>query len=260
MSAPAEELGAAAAPAGCYLYAVVEAAGAGRLSAAGLRGIDGAPVSAVVGGALAAVVSPIGRGRIRPERRNLAGHQAVLSHLLRDEPAVLPMAFGLISAGEDAVLRVLQVNRGSLLRQLVRVAGKVELGLRVSWDVPNVYEYLVGTHPALRAARDRIAQGGVGRDEMIEIGQLFDRLLGQERDACYERVAGVLSRHGIDLRRSAARTEREVVNLSCLVARAEQDAFERHVSEAAAGFDNHHTFDISGPWAPHNFVELNLKL
>ena len=29
------------------------------------------------------------------------------------------------------------------------------MGLRVSWDVPNIFEYFVNTHPDLRAARDR---------------------------------------------------------------------------------------------------------
>ena len=31
------------------------------------------------------------------------------------------------------------------------------------------------------------------------------------------------------------------------------------VAEFAGNLDNHYTFDINGPWAPHNFVELNLK-
>jgi hypothetical protein len=32
------------------------------------------------------------------------------------------------------------------------------------------------------------------------------------------------------------------------------------VFAAAKLFDNNFTFDYSGPWAPHNFVELELDL
>ena len=50
------------------------------------------------------------------------------------------------------------------------------------------------------------------------------------------------------------------MNLACLVRRDAQEEFSAGVFEAAKLFDNNFTFDYSGPWAPHNFVELDLNL
>ncbi len=50
------------------------------------------------------------------------------------------------------------------------------------------------------------------------------------------------------------------MNLACLVRREAQEQFEAGVFEAAKLFDNNFTFDYNGPWAPHNFVELDIKL
>ena len=35
--------------------------------------------------------------------------------------------------------------------------------------------------------------------------------------------------------------------------------FEVAIFEAARGFDNNFTFDFNGPWAPHNFVDVELR-
>jgi hypothetical protein len=47
--------------------------------------------------------------------------------------------------------------------------------------------------------------------------------------------------------------------LACLVKRDAQEAFSACVFAAAKFFDNNFSFDYSGPWAPHNFVELDLE-
>ena len=56
------------------------------------------------------------------------------------------------------------------------------------------------------------------------------------------------------------RDEREVMNLACLVDRDRLKDFETGVVEAARGFNNDFAFDFNGPWPPHNFVEVELRL
>jgi hypothetical protein len=56
------------------------------------------------------------------------------------------------------------------------------------------------------------------------------------------------------------RNEREALNLACLVRREETAEFENAVFKAAKLFDNNFAFDYNGPWAPHNFVQIDLKL
>jgi hypothetical protein len=44
------------------------------------------------------------------------------------------------------------------------------------------------------------------------------------------------------------------------VGRDAEARFEDGVLEAAKLFDNNFLFDYNGPWAPHNFVDIELKL
>jgi len=137
---------------GKYLYAITYDAGPRSY---GDVGIDGNKVYTLADGQVAAVISDMGNGRIRPERRHIAAHQEVLKRLLHEEVTPLPISFGIIADGAREIKKILAMNRKAFLEQLRRVDGKVEMGLRVTWDVPNIFEYFVNTHAELRAARDQ---------------------------------------------------------------------------------------------------------
>lgn len=245
---------------GRYIYAVVPGPGAQVYA---FKGMEGKPVYTITKGKVAAVVSDVPNDKIRPERRHLAAQQAVLKGLMQETLAVLPMSFGIIAEGPKAVQEILTRNHNTLATQLQRVAGKVEMGLRVAWDVPNIFEYFVNTHPELRAARDRFF--GRNRvptqEDKIEVGRLFDRVLQEDREEHTERVEEILSPCCFEIKRNSPRNERDVMNLACLVGREVVDKdFEAAIFEAARGFDNNFAFDFNGPWAPHNFVDLELEL
>ncbi len=244
---------------GRYLFAIVSAPGEQHY---GFAGIDGAAVYTISNGRVAAVVSDVPNEKIRPERRHLAAQQAVLKGLLSTADAMLPMAFGIIADGPQAIQKILSRNQEAFLKQLQRVAGMVEMGLRVSWDVPNIFEYFVNTHLELRAARDRFLgpYRNPSQEDKIELGRMFDRLLNEDREAYTEKVEEILGRYCREIKGNRCRHEGEVMSLACLVQRNAQDRFEEGVFAAAKLFDNNFTFDYNGPWAPHNFVELDLEL
>jgi hypothetical protein len=248
----------AAATGRTYLYAVI---GDAQGRTYGDFGIDGRKVYSIPVGRVAAVVSDVSGEKIRPERSHLAAHQEVLKKLMA-ETTPLPMSFGILADGPEAVRKMLSRNQQALLEQLRRVAGRVEMGLRVTWDVPNIFEYFVNTHPELRLARDRLLGGHreATQEQRIEVGRTFDRLLNEDREAYADKVEGVLAPRCIEIERNKCRNEREVMNLACLVERAAMPRFESGVFEAAQQFDNNFAFDYNGPWAPHNFVEINLEL
>jgi hypothetical protein len=244
---------------GKYLYAIVTAPGGETYS---FPGVDGAKVYSIGNGRVAAVVSDFSNDRIRPERRHLAAQQTVLRGLLSQVDGMLPMAFGIIADGPKAIQKIISRNHDAFLKQLQRVSGMVEMGLRVSWDVPNIFEFFVNTHPDLRAARDRFLGpfGNPSQEDKIELGRLFDRLLQEDREAFTEKVEDILIGQCKEIKLNKCRNESEVMHLACLVPRDGQDRFEEGVFEAAKLFDNNYTFDYNGPWAPHNFVDLDLQL
>jgi hypothetical protein len=189
------------ADAGRYIYAIVNDAGDSASKTDGgfpwtpePIGFDGRPVYVISEGGAAAVVSDVPNRPLRPERRNMAAHYNVLKRLM-SQSAVLPMGFGTIADSAESIVRILQVHQEALLDQLRRVEGKFEMGLRVSWSVPNIFEHFVSTHPELRDLRDKLFRPGCdpSPQEKIGLGQLFDRTLNAERVTHALSVVGALS-------------------------------------------------------------------
>lgn len=239
-----------------YIYAIVANDEPRRYQA---TGIDGSDVYTLSAGRVAALVSDLAMPKIRPERRHLAAHQQVLKRLM-EQTTPLPMSFGMIADSPPAVRKILSRNQKAFLEQLRRVDGKVEMGLRVTFDVPNIFEYFVDTHEELRAARDQFF--GTNREPSqevkIEVGRMFDRLLSEDRENYTKLVERILTPVCSQFQANKCRQEHEVMNLACLVGREAQERFEAGVFEAAKLFDNHFAFDYSGPWAPYSFVALEL--
>jgi hypothetical protein len=241
-----------------YLYAIVaHSQGCGRY---GLIGIDGGEVYSIPDGQLAAIVSDVPGARLRPERRHMAAHHAVHKRLMQ-EGALLPMSFGVIADSRQAVRRILTLNRDAFLEQLRRVENKVEMSLVVKYDIPNIFEYFVRTHPELKAFRDRLFGGGrqPSEDDKIELGRLFDHILRDDRAELTQQVVESLALLCAEIKENPPRGESGVMNLACLVAGDGQERFEHGVFEAAGRFDDNFSFDYSGPWPPYNFVDVSLQ-
>lgn len=243
---------------GRYIYAIITDRGDYSL---GRIGLDEREVYTIGDGQVAAVVSDLSGGRIRPQRRNMAAHQDVLKHLLR-EVTPLPAAFGLLADNEAAIIRILKHNRDAFLSQLKRVENSLEMGLRMSWDVSNIFEYFVGIHPELQELRDDFFRDGsnLTQDQMITLGRSFERLLEEDREAYTEQVERVMRSCCREIKRNKCRTEKEIMHLACLVDRDAAQRFEPTVLQAARPFDNNYAFDFNGPWAPHNFVEMDIQV
>ncbi|MBY0577699.1 MAG: GvpL/GvpF family gas vesicle protein [Burkholderiales bacterium] len=236
-----------------YVYAITDQ---GEAHTYGKIGLEGAQVYAISEGPLAAIVSDVTDKRVRPERAKLAAHHAVIAKLM-EEGTVLPMAFGTIASSPKALQKVLRTNKDSFQAHLQHVKGKVEMGLRVAWDVPNVFEYFVSRHADLMSLRDDLylRRRQPSRDEKIALGRLFDQLLLDERQAHTDAVIKVLSPHCVEIKENKLREEREVMRLACLIDRDAQKRFEDGVFEAAHLFDDSFAFDFNGPWSPYNFVD-----
>ncbi len=243
---------------GRYLYAIVADNGDREL---GSIGVGGSPVYCVGDGKVSAVVSDVPNRKIRPERRNLAAHHAVLRTLMADTTP-LPMAFGIIAESAGAIRKTLSENQKVFLLELERVSGRMEMGVRVSWDVPNIFEFFVNTHLELRNVRDRYfgTNREPSQDDMIEVGRAFDRILNDDRQEHTEAILAMLEPYCCEIKVNNPREERVIANLACLVGREAQAEFEKGVFKAAGTFDNNYAFDYNGPWAPHNFVDIELDL
>jgi hypothetical protein len=244
---------------GCFLYAIV--AGDIEGEEFELAGVDATTVYAISDGQVAEVVSSFPMQKVRPERRRLAAHNDVLKQLMRTH-TVLPMVFGLIADNSSAMRRILERNRRFFLAQLDRFRDTVEMDVRVTWDVPNILEHLIGIHPDLKAFRDHVFRGvqEPSNDQKIELGRQFDRALTKDRHDQTQAITKSLAPYYTEIATNKPRHEREIANLAFLVDRGRIKEFETAVVNIAKQYDNHHAFDLNGPWPPHNLIAIDHKL
>ncbi|MDX2116352.1 MAG: GvpL/GvpF family gas vesicle protein [Planctomycetota bacterium] len=238
-----------------YLYAIGQAS---LTVPDGVAGLAEAPLALVRAGELAAVVSAPPGARFRPERRHLAAHQAVLRALASIESS-LPVSFGTVLPSRERLVNVLTSERATLAEQLARIAGRVEMSLRLGWDVPDVFRHLVELEPELRRARDTMLASGGAHASKVAAGQLFEQLLGAHRAAAAHTLTEALSPQCAELVQETPRQPAELARLALLVDRENLADLESAVHAVAGRYDGTYRFDYSGPWAPHSFVSLSLS-
>ena len=243
-------------PKGRYFYGIIRAGDNQDLGPIGLRR---AKVYSIGFRNIAALVSDHPLTKIKPLRETLTAHHQVIKEAIQDF-TIIPMAFGHIVRSAKEIRRLLEVNYPEIDQELNRLSNKVEMGLKILWDVDNIFEYFVSRDRDLRDFRDRIF--GRSRQptqgEKIELGRLFESKLSRERQIHTEKVIRALSRCTVDVKVNPPTHEKMVMNGVFLVEKGKERPFEERVHLAAGLFDGNFGFDYSGPWAPHNFIELKI--
>lgn len=219
-------------------------------------------VHTITNGPVAAVVSPIStHEKLLPLRKNLAPHNAVIREIMKTM-TIVPMAFGHVARGEEEIKRALKRNREALLSELERLWSKVEMGLKVKWDVDNIFEHVLARDPELSALRDQLfgRASAASQAEKIELGRMFEDRLSQERDREVERITEALRPQVADVKIKPPKTELTIMDLAFLVDRDGTKTFEDKVCQIAATYPAEYIFDYSGPWAPFDFVDVDLSM
>jgi hypothetical protein len=214
-----------------YAYAIAES----LREAPEEAGLDGAPLRVVAADGLAAVVSDRGDAQLTVSEDALWAHERIVERLM-EERAVLPMRFGSVLAGDDAVEAMLSSRRAELTEGLHRVRGAVELGVRIAWD-----EDAGGRPPDAAAGPGTAYLMGLARGRR-RAGELAERV-----DRC---VTG-LARARVQRLLAASSLP---VSAAYLVDRANVDAFRARIAELGSELSG---MDVvcTGPWPPYSFAE-----
>lgn len=240
---------------GIYVYAVGSAS-VGELPA--LQGVLDQPAYRLDAGSVCAIVSECSLATVRAERRHIAASQRVLTALYTQND-LLPMAFGTVAESEAELRSFLDDHRDVLEGQLHRIAGAVEMSLRLGLEVADPIAYLVERTPALRAARERTFNGRrtPSYDDRIRLGQMLDEAMRNYREARTAQVLAVVGACCAEVITLPVRGEKEIANLAVLVDRSGLDQFEAAIHASAAQIDDDIAFKLGGPWPPYNFVQFD---
>jgi gas vesicle protein GvpL/GvpF len=216
-------------------------------------------IDLVAAGPLAAIVATVPLDEfgedVLPDRLNdrtwleekARAHEAVLTAFAAAAP-VVPFRFGTIYTSRDELVRALDERAGELSAALARVRGCWELGVK-AWYAPQP------SAPAEQAASGRAyleQRRDARRDAAESAARRADVVV-----AAYERllalaVDGVANRP--QPRELTGRDEEMLLNAAFLV-RRDDDSLAAEVARLRDDHaDDGFTFELTGPWPPHNFV------
>ena len=237
-----------------YVYGITRSGPPGILPAAG---VGGQPVTRVEHGALAALVSEAPDGPVKANRRNLLAHTEVLQQVV-ESGCVLPMQFGVVMPGEEAVRdELLVAHENVLTEQLAAFDGLVELDLKVSCPEEVLMRSLVAQRPELSALRERVR----GRPpeatyfERIQLGEQVAAAVEEARAAQLRRALQRLEPRALSTSVEEPAHDQMLVNVAFLVDRGEVAAFEAEAEALARELGPEVHCKCVGPLPPFRFVE-----
>jgi hypothetical protein len=214
-----------------YAYAIAESM---REPPSG-TGLDGTPLRVVAANGLAAVVSDRDDTQLTVSEDSLWAHERIVERLMQEQ-AVLPMRFGSVLAGDDAVAAMLSARQAELSEGLRGVRGAVELGVRLAWDEAAVQrpepEAAAGPGTAYLMGLSR------GRRRAAELAERVDRSVAGLARASVQRLLAAPSLP---------------VTAAYLVDRGNVEEFRGRIAELASALSG---VDLvcTGPWPPYSFA------
>jgi hypothetical protein len=243
---------------GEYIYGIVEEPDFRRFS---FSGVGEADVYTINHESIAAVVSEAELSEIDPTRKNVQSHTVVQEELLK-EYCLLPMSFGMVAASEGEVRRLLENNYEGLLGELQRLAGKIEVELKVYWDQETVIKEIQGESQELSRLQEKVnaASSPVEvRNLLIEAGKLVESIVQDWRTRYAELVYAILQELSFEAKVNNPVGIKNLLNASFLIEKSRESAFKEQVYKLDARFQDRMNFKYVGPLPPYNFVNLKLE-
>jgi hypothetical protein len=237
-----------------YVYGVVE----GTASAPVALGIRDSPLRLIAGDGAAALISDLAEDDLRLGREELLTHGRVLAEAL-SHGTVLPMRFGVVMSGDDEVRAELLAEHAHDLRaELERMAGKVEVNIRATYDEQRLMQEVVAESPEI--AELRHAVHGRPEDatyyERIQLGELVAKELERRREHDAQHILDALLLVADDVDVAASAHVRVVLSASFLVQRGRLAGFDQVLQAVAEAHAGRLRFKYTGPLPPQSFVEL----
>jgi len=218
-------------------------------------GLDGKRVHSINYRDAGALVSDYPRvAAIKLLRKNLAPYH----HVTREAAqrfTTIPARFGQIARDAGEVSIALQRNYGQIRQALDRLDGKVEIGLKVSWKVENLFAYFLERDGELKARRNQLLAKGTSlhRMEQIEFGSYVHTRMNQTKGGISKRVLAALP--PAEVRVEANHTDELITNAALLIRKELQPQLEEAVEALGQSMGEEYSLKLEGPWPPFSFVE-----
>jgi hypothetical protein len=235
-----------------YVYGITAASHPALPEGMGGVGDPSRPVRVLRAGELAALVSDAPEG-LRPKRRELLAHQNVLSEA-GAAGCILPMRFGSVAPGDEAVTGVLAERAEHYQERLRALDGRVEYNVKANHVEEAVLHHVMAGSPEIRALAEANRQAGGGSyDDKIRLGEMVAAAVKDK-----EAEDGTALERALEPAADAVSVGPEstgwLANVSYLVKRETAEEFLAAVEQVRKDMP-HLEVRLNGPLPPYSFVE-----
>ncbi|HWG48487.1 MAG TPA: GvpL/GvpF family gas vesicle protein [Candidatus Acidoferrales bacterium] len=259
-----ESMQPAAAPSsqqeGLYVYGVIDSRAGLTFGKSSIGGVS-EDVSTVHYGDIAAVVSRTPVFIFDPTRDNALAHEHVIETVMKSH-TIVPMAFGTVFRTAEDIKEVLKSIYPSLKDVLRQMTGKLEFGLKVTWDRDRIIEELKREHDEIHRFHQELTRKHLQSTYFarMQLGRMIDKALAElaanyVRDI-YDGLRGVC----VASRDNKPIGDKMIMNAAFLIQKEREAEFDAAVNRIAQKFGDRLNFKYTGPWPPYNFVNIRLKL
>ena len=245
---------------GLYVYGVIESRAGVNFGKSSIGGVS-EDVSTVHYGDIAAVVSRTPVFIFDPTRDNALAHEHVIETVMKNY-TIVPMAFGTVFRTSEDIKEVLKSIYPSLKDVLRQMTGKLEFGLKVTWDRDRIIEELKREHDEIHRFHQELTRKHLQSTYFarMQLGRMIDKALAElaanyVRDI-YDGLRGVC----VASRDNKPIGDKMIMNAAFLVERHRETEFDNAVNRIAKKYGQRLKFKYTGPWPPYNFVNIRLKL
>src|SRR5262250_1837575 len=245
---------------GRYVYGIVGAKEHLNFGKIGIGG-SGEAVYTVNHQDIAALVSKTPVFIFDPTRENALAHEHVIETVMKTS-TIIPMSFGTVFRTDDDIREVLKSIHPSLKDVLKQMAGKVEFGLKVTWDRDRVVEELKRENEEIHRFQHELTRKHLQSTYFarMQLGRMIDKALSERAADVVREIYDTLRAVCVASRDNKPIGDKMIMNAAFLIQKARESDFDAAVNRVAQKFGDRLNFKYTGPWPPYNFVNIRLKL
>ena len=245
---------------GRYVYGIIPLREPMVFGKMGIGG-TGEMVYTVTHGDIAAVVSRTTVFIFDPTRENALSHEHVIETVMKTH-TIIPMSFGTVFRTDDDIREVLRSIYPSVKDVMKQMAGKVEFGLKVTWDREHIIDELKRDHEEIRRFHQEITRKHLQSTYFarMQLGRMIDKALSERSAEFVREIYEGLRAICVASRDNKPIGDKMIMNAAFLIKYEREAEFDDAVNEIAKKFGDRLNFKYTGPWPPYNFVNIRLKL
>ncbi len=244
---------------GRYFYGIIEEPQFKKFE---FSGVGGEEVYTTSYQNLSAVVSNIEVGEIDPIRKNVLAHTVVQDEVLKIYD-LLPMGFGMITNSGEEVMKLLEKNYQTILKELNRLKGKIEGEVKIFWDEEAIMRELQNENPKFSKLKAKIREASSpveAQNLLAEAGRLIEHIAMEWKTKYAERAYNILKDLSIEAKLNEPFGVKNILNASFLLERTMENKFKEEIYRLDSEYQDRLDFKYVGPLPPYNFVKVKLEL